>query len=252
MMWKHGKLSCSQDPTQDTKILFNFNIWVGYGLSLDHTGQTKLYKPQQSLVLILRVFRVRRAYRGSFFFSLVLILRIPAYLGIKGDQFFSDDFFSALVLCTNWCTTICITCPISRGIVRFLCKIECIQYVCYKFVLVLVQIDLIQFEFSNCVRSICTKTNTNLLHTNLLHSILHKIEHVIQIVVHQFVHKTSAKKNHSLMKIGPLLSPGMREYVESVQRRKKLIPYKPYVCGKHVESILGTRENTTKKSIQFE
>jgi hypothetical protein len=41
-----GKLSCSQDPTQDTKILFNFNIWVGYGLSLDHTGQTKLYKPQ--------------------------------------------------------------------------------------------------------------------------------------------------------------------------------------------------------------
>ncbi len=41
-----GKLFCSQDPTQDTKILFNFNIWVGYGLSLDHTGQTKLYKPQ--------------------------------------------------------------------------------------------------------------------------------------------------------------------------------------------------------------
>jgi hypothetical protein len=37
-----GKLSCSQDPTQDTKILFNFNIWVGYGLSLTHTGQTKL------------------------------------------------------------------------------------------------------------------------------------------------------------------------------------------------------------------
>jgi hypothetical protein len=42
-----GKSSCSQDPTQDTKILFNFNIWVGYGLSLDHTGQTELYKPQQ-------------------------------------------------------------------------------------------------------------------------------------------------------------------------------------------------------------
>jgi hypothetical protein len=45
-----GKLSCSQDPTQDTKILFNFNIWVGYGLSLDHTGQTKLYKPQHLVV----------------------------------------------------------------------------------------------------------------------------------------------------------------------------------------------------------
>jgi hypothetical protein len=39
----------------------------------------------------------------------------------------------------------------------------------------------------------------------------------------------------------------MREYVESVRRRKKLIPYKPYVRGKHVESILGTRENMTKK-----
>jgi hypothetical protein len=46
-----GKLSCSQDPTQDTKILFNFNIWVEYGLSLDHTGQTKLYKPQHAAVL---------------------------------------------------------------------------------------------------------------------------------------------------------------------------------------------------------
>ncbi len=43
-----------------------------------------------SIVLILRVFRVRRVYRGSIFFSLVLILRIPACLGIKGDQFFTD------------------------------------------------------------------------------------------------------------------------------------------------------------------
>jgi hypothetical protein len=46
-----------------------------------------------SLVLILCVFRVRRVYRGSFFFFLVLILRIPAYLGIKGDHFFSDFRF---------------------------------------------------------------------------------------------------------------------------------------------------------------
>jgi hypothetical protein len=37
---------------------------------------------------------------------------------------------------------------------------------------------------TNFITSICTKTNTNLLHTNLLHSILHKIGHVIQIVVH--------------------------------------------------------------------
>ena len=75
------------------------------------------------------------------------------------------------------------TCPIFLKIVRFLRKIECIEFVCNEFVLVLVQIDLIQFENSNCIRSICTKTNTNLLHL-----ILRKIGHVVQIVVHQFVH----------------------------------------------------------------
>ncbi len=103
-----------------------------------------------------------------------------------------------LVLHTNWCTTICITCPILRKIVQFLRKIGCIEFVCNKFVLLLVQIDLIQFENSNCIRSICIKTNTNLLHTNSIHSILRKIGHVILIVVHQFVHKTSAKKFLSL------------------------------------------------------
>jgi hypothetical protein len=176
--------------------------------------------------------------------------RVP---GDKGGPIFKDlGFFLVLVLCTNWCTTICITCPILR-------EIECIKFVCNKFVLVLVQIDLKQFEFSNCIRSICTKTNTNLLHTNSIHSILRKnwtnlrkIGHVIQIVVHQFVHKMSAKKNSCLKKISPPLSPGTREYVESVLRRKKLIPYKPYVRGDHVESILGTRKNMTKKSIQYE
>ncbi len=86
--------------------------------------------------------------------------------------------------------------------------------------LVLVQIDLIQFEFSNCIRSICTKTNANLLHTNSIHSILRKIGHVIQIVVHQFVRKMRAKKIFKSVKIGPPLSPGTREYVESVLRKK--------------------------------
>ncbi len=38
------------------------------------------------------------------------------------------------------------------------------------------------------------ETNTNLLHTNWLHSILRKIGQVIQIIVHQFVHKMSAEK----------------------------------------------------------
>ncbi len=109
-----------------------------------------------SLVLILRVFRIRRVYRVSIFFSLVLILRMPGYLAIKGDQLFSDlGFFSTLVLCTNWCTAICITCPVLRKFVQFLRKfvqflrkIECIKFVSNKFVLVLVQIDLIQFENS--------------------------------------------------------------------------------------------------------
>ncbi len=75
------------------------------------------------------------------------------------------------------------------------------EFVCNKFELVLVQIDLIQFENSNCIRSICTKTNTNLLHANSIHSISRKnrtislkIGHVIQIVIHQFARKTSAKK----------------------------------------------------------
>ncbi len=81
-------------------------------------------------------------YRGSIFFSLVLIL---AYLGIKEDHFLqTTEFFSSLILRTNWCTTICITCPI-------LCKIDCIKFVCIKFVLVLVQIDLIQFDSVLCV-----------------------------------------------------------------------------------------------------
>jgi hypothetical protein len=133
--------------------------------------------------LILPVLCVRGVYRGSVFFSLVLILRIPAYLGIKGDHFFSDVriFFGG-------CTTICITCPILR-------EIECNKVVFNKFVLGLLQIDIIQ--------SIFNKTNTNLLHTNLLHSISCKIGHAIQIVVHPFVRKTTAKKNHCLKKIGP-------------------------------------------------
>ncbi len=63
---------------------------------------------------------------------------------------------------------------------------------------------------------------------------------MIQIVVRQFVRKSSAKKILSLKKIDPPLSQGTRKYVESVLRRKKLIPYKPYVRKKHVESILGT------------
>ena len=99
--------------------------------------------------------------------------------------------------------------------------------------------------FSNCIRSICTKTNS-------IHSSLHKIRQVIQIVVHQFVPKTSAKNNSKSEKNHPPLSPGMHEYIESVLRRKKQIPYKPYVNKKHVESILGTCKNMTEKRIQLE
>jgi hypothetical protein len=71
---------------------------------------------------------------------------------------------------------------------------------------------------------------------------------VIQIVVHQWVQKTIAKKKIlSLKKMDPPLSPGTRKYVESVLRRKKSIPSKPYVREKHVESILGTFLTHEKK-----
>ncbi len=162
---------------------------------------------------------------GSFLFSLVLILCIPAYLGIKGDHFFQTwDFFSALIFCTNWCTTICITCPI-------LCKIECNEFVCNKFVLVLAEIDLIQFESSSCIRSICTKFDTNLLHTNSLHSMLpknrtflRKIGHVIQIVVHQFVHKTSAKKISKVWKNWSPFTPRYAGIRRIITKEKKIDP----------------------------
>jgi hypothetical protein len=56
-----------------------------------------------------------------------------------------------------------------------------------------------------------------------------------------------AQKKSCLKKISPPLPPGTREYVESVLRRKKSVPYKPYVRRNHVESILGTWKNMTKK-----
>jgi hypothetical protein len=47
--------------------------------------------------------------------------------------------FLAVILCTNWSTTICITCPILR-------EIECNEFVCNVFVLDLLQIDKVQSE----------------------------------------------------------------------------------------------------------
>ncbi len=74
-------------------------------------------------------------------------------------------------------------------IVRFQRKIEFIEFECNKFVLVLVQIDLIHYEHSNCISLTQTKTNTNSLYSRWIHSISHKICHMIQIVVHQCVCK---------------------------------------------------------------
>jgi hypothetical protein len=105
------------------------------------------------------VFSAYVGFIGDQFFLLSAdstYSRIPEDKG--GPIFYRHEFFLALILCTNWCTTICITCPSLR-------EIECNKFVCNKIVLVLVQIDLIQFENSNCTRSICAKTNTNLLHT---------------------------------------------------------------------------------------
>jgi hypothetical protein len=105
------------------------------------------------------------AYVGFIGDRFFLLSTDSTYSRVPGDKggpiFYRQDFFSALVLHTNWCTTIRITCPILHKIDRFLRKIECIEFVSNKFVLGLVQIDLIQFENSNCIRSIFTKTNTN-------------------------------------------------------------------------------------------
>ena len=103
------------------------------------------------------------------------------------------------------------------------------------------------WHYSDCIISICNKTNTNLLHTNLLHSSLRKIGHVIQIVVHQFVHKTTAKKILKSLKNWPPLIPRYTRIHRISTKEKKLIPYKPYVQGKHIESILGTCKNMLKK-----
>ncbi len=46
-------------------------------------------------------------------------------------------------------------------IIRFLREIECIEFECNEFVLVLVQIDLIHFDHSICISSTWIKTNTN-------------------------------------------------------------------------------------------
>ncbi len=88
---------------------------------------------------------------GDHFF---LLSTDSTYSHITGDKrgpiFFRQEFFLELVLRTNWCTTICITCPILR-------KIECNKFVRNKFVSVLAQNDLIQFVCSNCIRSLYIK-----------------------------------------------------------------------------------------------
>ncbi len=63
------------------------------------------------------------------------------YSHVPGDPggpifFRRKKLFLAVVLCTNWYTTICITCPNLR-------KIECNAFVCNEFVLVLLLIDII-------------------------------------------------------------------------------------------------------------
>ncbi len=50
-----------------------------------------------------------------------------------------------------------------REIIRFLREVECIEFECNKFVLVLVQIDRIHLEYLFCISSTSIETNTNLL-----------------------------------------------------------------------------------------
>ncbi len=61
----------------------------------------------------------------------------------------------------------CITCPILH-------KIVCIDLICTGFVLVLIEVELIHFVCSKCIRSIWTKTNINALHSNSIDSISRK------------------------------------------------------------------------------
>ena len=77
------KLSCSQVPTQDTKILFNFNIWVGYGLSLDHTGQNKLYKPQQKSVVPPLSIPLQRCYCKNSVYIAIAVTNQRTIIGFK-------------------------------------------------------------------------------------------------------------------------------------------------------------------------
>ncbi len=108
-------------------------------------------------------------------------------------------------------------------------------------------------------RSICTKTNTNSLHTNSIHSILHKNRtilhktgHVIQIVVHQFVHKWVPKKILTSENNWSPLIPRYGQIRRISTKEKIMIPYKTYIHKRHVESILGTLKNISENRIQFE
>ncbi len=71
-----------------------------------------------------------------------------------------------------------------REIVKFLRKIESIEFECNVYVLVLVQIDLIHFEHTKCISSTSIKTKTHPLHIRSIHTISCKIRLVIQIVPH--------------------------------------------------------------------
>jgi hypothetical protein len=77
----------------------------------------------------------------------------PHYFRADCFGFFSDlNFFGA---CFRHKLMYYILYHVSylREIVQFLCEIECIEFECNEFVLVLVQIDLIHFEHSICISS---------------------------------------------------------------------------------------------------
>ncbi len=120
-------VSCSVDPGEGFGLS---NFYLDFCSVLVKRGRLNIHcvgTYYSNCILILSIY-----FAGTPS-SLVLILYISIYLGIKGEQFF-------YVLRTNWCTTICITCPILH-------KIECNKFVCNKFVLVLLQVAIIQSCF---------------------------------------------------------------------------------------------------------
>jgi hypothetical protein len=122
----------------------------------------------------------------------------------------------------------CFTSSMDYGKQNFWVSLK-IQILLDHFVLKLIQICYIQIR---CIQ-FCIKSYIwyKLYYTNL------------------YIKRAPKKILKSVKKWSPFI-PRYAGICRISTKEKKLIPYKPYVLWKHIESILGTCKN--KKSIQFE